>query len=101
MFIITGLNQGGAESMLYKLLLNINRSIFDCSVVSILDLGFYGEKIQSLGIPVFCLNLKKKPCFFKYIKFLIRYQPDIIQGWMYHANLLSIFSKLFLILDIA
>jgi len=98
LFVITGLNQGGAEAMLYKLLANIDRARFDCVVVSLLDKGVYGEKIESLGMPVFCLNLRKIKMIFKdlfnYVRMVRRYKPNIIQGWMYHGNLFAFLTKL-------
>lgn len=95
LFVITGLNQGGAEEMLYKLLFNINRNKFQCAVVSLKDAGVYREKISALNIPVHCLNKKVLSGLVAYTKFFRKYKPDIIQGWMYHGNLLSIISKLF------
>ncbi len=98
LFIITGLNQGGAEAMLFKLLNGLNKSKFECLVISMSDMGVYGEKIASLGIPVFCLKMNSVRfsfiSFCSFLKIIYHYKPDIIQGWMYHANLFSLFSKI-------
>ncbi len=87
--LVTGLNCGGAETMLYKLLSHIDQSKYDVKVISMIDNGFYGEKIKKLGINVYHLNMKPKQlnimAFIKACK-LIK-GADILQTWMYHANI--------------
>lgn len=92
-YIIVGLNQGGAETVLYRLISSplINKN-FKITVISLTDLGFYGKKIESLGIEVICLHMKKfnfLSSVFKLYKILRKTRPDIVQTWMYHANLLG------------
>jgi hypothetical protein len=58
--IITGLNTGGAEMMLYMLLLKADKSRFSANVISLTNIGPVGEKIQSLGIPVTALGMYAK-----------------------------------------
>jgi len=98
--VITGLNAGGAETMLYELLLNTDKNKFDLYVVSMLDQGFFGERIQALGIPVYCLEMQKSTpsikALFKYRQIIKKIRPNIVQGWMYHANLLVVLGKIFL-----
>src|SRR5699024_9728068 len=87
--IITGLNMGGAETMLYKLLKNIDKTKFDIKVISMMDQGVYGEKITELGFKVISLNIKQGNSIikgFKQAKQEIN-KTDIIQTWMYHADL--------------
>src|SRR5699024_8837320 len=89
--IITGLNMGGAEAMLYKLLQNIDKSKYDINVISMMDEGFYGPKIQKIGIDVYTLNMKSgKPSFTAVLEArkLIK-DADIVQTWLYHADLLG------------
>ena len=45
--VITGLNTGGAEMMLYKLISAMDRAVFDCEVISLTDIGPTGKNIQS------------------------------------------------------
>lgn len=96
--IITGLNNGGAEMMLYKLLKSIDRQRYDMSVISMLDKGIMGEKIEELGIPVSCLNMNKTTGLLTSIQRAIRLckEADIIQTWMYHANLFGLIINLLL-----
>lgn len=94
-YLITGLNCGGAETMLYKLLSYIDQSKYDIKVISMIDNGFYGEKIKKLGINVYSLNMKLNQlniiAFIKACK-LIK-GTDILQTWMYHANLFGYLIK--------
>ena len=63
--LITGLSTGGAEMMLYKLVSQMDRDKFDIYVISLTDIGPIGERIQSLGIPVNALGMKRgipDPC---------------------------------------
>ena len=57
--LITGLNTGGAEMMLYKLVSQIDRERFDIKVISLTDVGPVGEKILGLEIPVIGLGMKR------------------------------------------
>jgi glycosyltransferase involved in cell wall biosynthesis len=89
--IITGLSTGGAETMLYKVLSKTNRLRFDPIVVSLIDRGTLGDRIEALGIPVYTIGMKQgKPTpksIWQFIHQIHQLKPDLIQGWMYHANL--------------
>ena len=90
--IITGLSTGGAERMLYNLLSKTDRLRFEPIVISLMDHGTLGDRIQQeLEIPVYTLNLKRglpTPAAILHLTSLVnRLKPDLIQGWMYHGNL--------------
>jgi glycosyltransferase involved in cell wall biosynthesis len=91
--IITGLQTGGAEMMLFKLLSHTNREVFVPEVISLLGEGPIADKIRSLNIPIHMLNLNRKfPNPAKVVKLAWRIRkmrPDIVQTWMYHADLLG------------
>ncbi len=91
--VITGLQTGGAEMMLYKLLSEINREQFDCHVISLTNEGVIGPKISELGIPVILCGMKNglpDPVgFFRLLRILKKLKPDIVQTWLYHADLLA------------
>ncbi|MEA4986605.1 MAG: glycosyltransferase [Anaerovorax sp.] len=94
--IITGLNNGGAEAMLYKLLRETNQEKYNVTVISMLDEGVMGSKIEILGIKILCLRLSK----FNFVQAFkqaidVCRQADIIQCWMYHANLFGYIVNLF------
>lgn len=99
LYITTGLYTGGAEVMLYQLLTRINREKFSPVVLSLMDNGTIGERIQSLGIPVHTIDMEPgKPTFiaaWKLIRTIKQIKPDIIQGWMYQGNMAAQFANLF------
>ncbi len=89
--IITGLDSGGAEAMLYKLLSRMDKEVFGLMVVSLMDHSTYGEKIESLGVKVYSLGMKRGRFsiigFCRLVKLLRNSKPNLLQGWMYHGNL--------------
>ena len=92
MHLITGLEHGGAENMLCKIVQNIPREHVDCSIVSLTTIGPVGEKLRSKGLLVESIEAKpgKIPTLRQtahLIQIVYRIKPDIIQGWMYHGNL--------------
>ena len=91
--IITGLNTGGAEMMLYNVLSQMNRDAFSAEVISMLDAGTLGEKITRLGIRVRTLNMRpgipSPRALWRLVQMLKEHPPDLIQTWMYHANLMG------------
>ncbi|MGO9201963.1 MAG: glycosyltransferase family 4 protein [Limisphaerales bacterium] len=93
MHIITGLFLGGAEMMLFKLLSRWDRSRFSGAVVSLIPLGPVGERIAAQGIRVSSLNMRRglpNPLSILRLAGQIRaFAPDVVQTWMYHADLLG------------
>lgn len=86
--IITGLGSGGAENMLYKLLKYSDRNQYYHEVISLMDAGIYGNKIENLGIMVHCLNLNKKNIIRSLIKSKnICKNCDLVDTWLYHADI--------------
>jgi glycosyltransferase involved in cell wall biosynthesis len=90
MHIITGLDIGGAEMMLLKLL-SASRECGQSMVVSLKDEGMIGPSIAKLGVPVECLHLRPSapnPArFLPLVSLTRRFRPGVIQGWMPHGNL--------------
>jgi glycosyltransferase involved in cell wall biosynthesis len=91
--IITGLNTGGAEMMLYKLLSGIDGARFENHVISLTGDKVIGDKIAALGIPVQYLGMAHgRPDarrFFLLVREIRALRPDVVQTWMYHADLLG------------
>ena len=90
--VITGLNAGGAEAMLYKLLQHTDRPVIAPTVISLLDKGVIGAKIEQLGIEVRELHMARSAppsprVIIRLVRILNELKPDIVQGWMYHGNL--------------
>lgn len=94
--IITGLGSGGAENMLYKLLKYSDKERYYHEVLSLMDEGVYGKKIEELGIRVHYLKLNKTNAIVALFKGKkISAEFDIIDTWLYHADLFGfILSKI-------
>jgi glycosyltransferase involved in cell wall biosynthesis len=97
MHVITGLSTGGAETMLLKLLSAASQRM-EHVVVSLGDEGTIGPRISALGVPVHCLGLRRNaPKPFRALSILPlarRIDPQLIQGWMYHGNLMASMAAL-------
>lgn len=91
--VITGSSTGGAEMMLYKLLSQIDRDTYENEVISLTTIGAVGEKIRDLGIRVSCLGMTRGTpnpiALLKLVKLIRKISPQVIQTWMYHADLLG------------
>ena len=98
-YIITDLCIGGAQIMLYNLLLRMNRERFTPVVISLMERGTLGDRIAELGIPVYAIDLKPEnlapTAIWQLIRLVRQLQPDLIQGWMHHGNLAAQFSSTF------
>lgn len=92
--IIIGLNVGGAELMLKRLVLHSQETgQFQHSVISLTDTGAIGLDLQDQGIEVYSLgmtSLTSIPRIFLGLKKLLKkIRPDVVQTWMYHADFLG------------
>ena len=91
--IITSLNIGGAEIALQKLLMSKKNDTPKPSVISLTELGKIGEQLQKQNFETHCLHMKNALYFpvtlIKLIKILSNEKPDIVQTWLYHADLLG------------
>ena len=91
--VITGLDLGGAEMMLYRVIRGSeggDRSRQE--VVSLTERGVIGRRIEQLGVKVHALNMSRLPNPLKVMRLaeLIRAaRPDVVQTWMYHADLIG------------
>lgn len=92
--IIIGLNVGGAELMLKRLVLHSQKKgNFHHEVISLTDLGLIGKDLKEAGIRVYTLNMRSAlsifSIYFSLRKLLKEIKPDIVQTWMYHADFLG------------
>ena len=87
--IITGLGDGGAEHVLFKVCKYdiANKHL----VISLKGPGKYYSLLNKLGIKVYCLNISFFSIhkFFFLIKLLRSLKPDIVQTWLVHADFLG------------
>ena len=90
--VISGLGQGGAETVLHRLVTapgQINRY----TVISMTDEGVFGERLRSEGITVLTLDMPSGRLSIAGLRrlygLLRTLAPDVVQTWMYHADLIG------------
>lgn len=91
MHVISNLYDGGAEGALYRLCLNSPN--FKHVVVCMMDEGKYGPMLEAAGVRLHCLRMPQgKPTWrgvVNFWKLLRSLRPDVVQTWMYHADLMG------------
>jgi glycosyltransferase involved in cell wall biosynthesis len=97
--LITGLETGGAEMMMYKLIIRSRHSRH--IVVSLGTGGPMGDRIQAAGVPVHTLGIRRRhhasnlKALWRYRRLLKRLSPDLVQTWLYHADLVGAIGSYF------
>lgn len=98
LFVTTDLTTGGAEVMLYRLLMRLDRSRFEPIVLSLLDGGEWQERVEALGVKVYSLGMRRSMptpgMVWRLVRMVRRIRPDLIQGWMYHGNVAASLARL-------
>lgn len=91
--VITGLQRGGAEAMLAKLLSRMDSSRFENHVVTLRSGGGLWQEVEpycqsliSLGI---CSSLQGPRAIFTLWRRMRVLKPDIVQTWLYHGDLVG------------
>ena len=89
---ITSLTPDGAQQMLYKVISQIDKNKFSTCVVNLRSAGIIGEELKKLGVEVIDLGMKPGILsisgIFKLATIIKNYKPQVLQGWMYHSNLM-------------
>jgi glycosyltransferase involved in cell wall biosynthesis len=93
MHIITTLGPAGAENMLCRIAAGMDATRFENEIVSLTGILDLAERMQSIGVRVRTLDMKKgipNPLLVMRLAQWIREsKPDVIHAWMYHANLIG------------
>ncbi len=90
--VITGLDQGGAENALCRL---VEGDSFGnkVTVVSLTGRGLHAERLEAAGAFVFALSISGLSTLVPGLVLLHRIyketRPEVVQTWMYHADLLG------------
>ncbi len=97
--VITGLNTGGAEMVLARLLAHPAMTAGGLSheVLSLLPIGAVADRLQGAGIRIHSIDMARGwPGPIKLLRLagiIHRVRPAIIQGWMYHGNLAGLVGR--------
>ena len=90
--VITGLDRGGAEGVLFRLVAG-SRTMVEHTVISMTDAGGYGPRLRDLGVPVYALGMRRGQMSLRGLARLYRIlhdtEPDVVQTWLYHADLVG------------
>jgi glycosyltransferase involved in cell wall biosynthesis len=91
--IIAGLDSDGAEKMLHRLIAGMDSRRFENEVISLTDLGPMARQIEACGVRVRALGMKRgsaNPFYLlRLAAWLRKSQPQVVQTWMYHADLVG------------
>jgi len=90
--VITDLNVGGAETMLYRLVQVPEMARCEHRVVSLTSPGAIGDRLRQLGIESLALGMGRFPSPLKIVRLarIVRdFRPAVVHTWMYHANLIG------------
>src|SRR5947207_14511309 len=95
--LITGLETGGAERMLVHLAGRTDRRRFRSVVVSITGPGTMGPLVEAAGVTLRSLDLPRgvpdPRGIVRLVRILREFRPDVLQTWLYHADLLGLFLR--------
>jgi glycosyltransferase involved in cell wall biosynthesis len=98
--VITSLELGGAEKSFFSLLngLKKNNKINNI-VICLKGRSYFSQKLEKLGIKIYHLNMKPNrlniASQIKLYKIIKNEQINLIQSWMYHADLVSTLAGFF------
>lgn len=92
--IIVDLERGGAERMLERLVLDPTAfGLMHQQVVSLGAVGPIGHELRKVGVQVHSLGMSGVMhvplALYRLRRLLKRLRPDLVQTWMYHADLLG------------
>jgi glycosyltransferase involved in cell wall biosynthesis len=96
--VITDLDVGGTELSLARLLVGMNRERFHHRVICLLPPGPVAAMLRDGGIDVDSLDMTQGRITFSGLGRLRRFigetKPDLVNSWLYHADLLSTLALL-------
>lgn len=89
--IITSLSDGGAEAVLYRLVTHDTEDTH--LVISLMGEGKYGPLLRQAGVSVIALDMPRGKLTWLGLRRLWHelrtHHPDVVQTWMYHADLVG------------
>jgi glycosyltransferase involved in cell wall biosynthesis len=95
--LIAGLDVGGAEAMLQRIVTHMDGSQFDADVVSLIPPGVVGQSLAAAGVAVSSLGMRRGvpslSGMARLVRHLHRRRPHVLQTWMYHADLAGLLAS--------
>lgn len=89
--VITSLASGGAERTLRNLTMRSRN--FEHIIVCLKDVGHFGPELETHGIQIFSMNFASVDspirAMIRLSRKLRELEPDLVQTWMYHSDLLG------------
>jgi glycosyltransferase involved in cell wall biosynthesis len=89
--IITDFDDGGAQAVLYRFITGDTNNVHQ--VISLVSVGSYGNRLVKLGVRVEALDMPNGKLTLdgltKLHRLIKEMDPDVIQTWMYHSDLLG------------
>lgn len=99
LFVITGLDYGGAETQLVHLATLLKRRGWKLKVVTLIPPKAYVEELAQEGIPVATLGMRRRVpdprAILRLARHIRQWKPDIVHSHMVHANILARVTQLF------
>jgi glycosyltransferase involved in cell wall biosynthesis len=90
---ITDLSPDGAQRVLLRLVEQLPKNEFKSVIVTLVPGGHLTDRFVQAGAVVETLGMRRGVpgvrALLRMRKHLLKYQPDVIQGWMYHGNLVA------------
>ena len=95
--VVSGLGTGGAETYLARLAPQLASRGVEQHVVSLSGEGPTADDLHRAGIPLSLIKLRGAPVLAVHALLALKRQikPDIVQGWMYHGDLLATIAHRF------
>jgi glycosyltransferase involved in cell wall biosynthesis len=93
--VITTLVAGGTERMLQRVVLATRALGVEHEVISLVDGGAVADALRAEGVVVRSLSMRRTgslpdvSALWRLVSMLRASEADIVQAWMYHANLLA------------
>jgi glycosyltransferase involved in cell wall biosynthesis len=92
--LTTSFGFGGAETNLLRLVCGMDSSRFANTVVSMTDAQLLPSRLADANVPFHSLGMFRSipdpVAVIRFFRIIRRVRPDILQTWMYHADLLGL-----------
>lgn len=93
LYLTSSMGMGGADKQITLLARGFDGSAVETRIACLRPLGPMGRTVQDSGVPIESLNIERKAELAYELPRLLRslraYDPDIVHGHMYHANVLA------------